>query len=216
MPDWEALRDRRNARLLMLIVAAPLLALALALGPLALARGRLEAEIRSHHLELGALSRAQLEHARSSPAVQAELDRFFARLSGPTRPVPSRETLAVARAFAALGERAGVPNLEVSPGDAPGDPAEPGLVRLESLDGQQQLALSPRRVTLRATADFFALLELLDELDARGQPYRVEAVRLHKRGARVEAQIDVVYFGLAVRDPTDAGPEPQASGGAES
>jgi len=189
-----AFLDGTNAGLLAAIVAVPLLALVVWVGPLHgfVRRAAEEQERQSAEIE------HLVEKKRAlTPVAPSERERVRAALAEFEADVTSlgdHPNARLVQAMADLLERAGVREVRVTlPPPIPEEEPRAPLV-VAALDGTSAIALVPNSVHVALRSDFTGLRAALDALGDPGRTIQVEAADFVRDGASVKATLEITYW----------------------
>ena len=189
-----AFLDGTNSGLLAAIVAVPLLALIVWVGPV---RGFVRSAVDEQERQRGEIERFIEKKHALTPVAQSERERVRAALAEFEADVVSlgeHRDARLVQSLATLLEGAGVRDVRVTlPPARPGDEPRAPLV-VAALDGSGAIALVPNSVHVALRSDFAGLRAALDALADPGRTIQLEGADFVRDGASVKATLDVTYW----------------------
>ena len=118
------------------------------------------------------------------------LHRFWDRLSD-TRERPS-STQDLIEELSQLAEQAGAKQVRVVAASSRGSTPKPS--RIQSLEGNVGILLTPKGMRLEMNADLGAMNRTLSFLSERDRPLQLRRVTVEKHGSRLRVSVDLLYF----------------------
>jgi hypothetical protein len=189
-----AILDGTNSGLLAAILAVPLLALVVWLGPVRGFAQRADAEQVLQRAEIERL----IERKRTlTPIAASERERVDAALTAFEADVATlgaNPNAQLVRSISTLLEAASAHDVRVtlsppSPTEEPGAP-----LAVAALDGARPMTLVPNAVHVALRSDFTGLRAALDALREPGRTIQIESADFTRDGANVKATLELVYW----------------------
>jgi len=186
--------DGTNAGLLAAILAVPLLALVVWLGPL---RGFVHRAAEQQARQRTEIERLIERKRALTPIALSERERVNAAVTAFEAEVPSlgaHPNAQLVQVISTLLEAASARDVRVTL--SPPSPAEgaPASLVVAALDGTRPMALVPKAVHVALRSDFTGLRAALDALREPGRTIQIESADFARDGASVKATLELVYW----------------------
>lgn len=186
--------DGGNAGLLAAILAVPLLAGLVWLGPLRGFVKRAHAEQAQHAAEIERLAEKKRTLTALAPSERERVEALLTGFEARVTVLGANANAQLARSISSLLEGANAQEIRVTP-SPPGPETEPGpTLVVASLDGSRAMTLIPDPVQVSLRSDFVGLRAALDALREPGHTIQIESAEFARDGASVKTTLELVYW----------------------
>jgi len=191
---WPAFLDGSNAGLFASILAVPLLALLVWLGPLRAFVQRAGEEQALQRAEIERLVERKRTLSSLAPSARERVDAALTAFEADVAPLGEHPNAKLVQSISSLLESAGARDVGVtlslpSPTEEPRTP-----LMVAALDGGRPMTLVSNSVHVALRSDFTSLRAALDALREPGRTIQIESADFARDGASVKATLEIVYW----------------------